>query len=190
MVNFVTKQYVKNVWYNILTVIILTFNLVLCVIFASNISSQTKLYRLVKPYLNENSIIINKIHDGNNIDINNLIKVEKTIMTTELFCHSGELVKLNYCVVYNGKLMKDFAPRLTSGKLINSKCENDEKLQILISENSQGLGVGDIIKLKFTDKAMNYVSIEAEIVGVISNGQKIFMCNPELSKNMGYEDNK
>ena len=188
MVNFVAKQYVKNVWYNILTVIILTFNLVLCVIFASNISSQTKLYRLVKPYLNENSLIINTIYEEKKIDINNLKKVEKTLMTTELFCHSQELVKLKNCVVYNEKIMEEFAPRLSSGKLINSKFESDEKLQVLISENSEGLGVGDILKLKFTDKTMNYVPIEAEIVGVISNGQKLFMSSNNVFNNMGYED--
>ena len=188
MVNFVTKQYVKNIWYNILTVIIITFNIILCVIFASNISSQTKLYRLVKPYLNENSLIINTIYEEKKIDINNLKKVEKTLMTTELFCHSQELVKLRNCVVYNEKIMEEFAPRLSSGKLINSKFESDEKLQVLISENSEGLGVGDILKLKFTDKTMNYVPIEAEIVGVISNGQKLFMSSNNVFNNMGYED--
>lgn len=188
MVNFVTKQYVKNIWYNILTVIIITFNIILCVIFASNISSQTKLYRLVKPYLNENSLIINTIYEEKKIDINNLKKVENTLMTTELFCHSQELVKLRNCVVYNEKIMEEFAPRLSSGKLINSKFESDEKLQVLISENSEGLGVGDILKLKFTDKTMNYVPIEAEIVGVISNGQKLFMSSNNVFNNMGYED--
>lgn len=188
MVNFVAKQYVKNVWYNILTIIIITFNIILCVIFASNISSQTKLYRLVKPYLNENSLIINTIYEEKKIDINNLKKVEKTLMTTELFCHSQELVKLRNCVVYNEKIMEAFAPRLSSGKLINSKFESDEKLQVLISENSEGLGVGDILKLKFTDKTMNYVPIEAEIVGVISNGQKLFMSSNNVFNNMGYED--
>ena len=188
MVNFVTKQYVKNIWYNILTVIIITFNIILCVIFASNISSQTKLYRLVKPYLNENSLIINTIYEEKKIDINNLKKVEKTLMTTELFCHSQELVKLRNCVVYNEKIMEEFSPRLSSGKLINSKFESDEKLQVLISENSEGLGVGDILKLKFTDKTMNYVPIEAEIVGVISNGQKLFMSSNNVFNNMGYED--
>ncbi len=185
MIKFVSKQYVKNIWYNILTVIILTFNIILSVIFVSNISSQTKLYRLVKPYLNENSIVVNILQK---IDINNLSKVEKMLMTTELSCRSNALIKLDKCVVYDEKIMDEFAPRLTTGRLISDKSIDDEKMQILISENSAGLGVGDTIKVEFYDKTLNYVYVDAEIVGVISNGQKIFMTSTEIFKDMGYED--
>lgn len=185
MVRFTVSEYVRNTWYNVISVLIMVAAIVAGTIFISNITVQTKLYRLVKPYLNDNSIIISDVLD---FDFDMIDKVDKTLMTEEHSCRSNSLIKLNKCIVYNNEIMKYMPPRLNSGKYIHEVKDSSDEMLVLISENSRGLGVGDKFDLRFGTRTGEDINVTARIVGVISNGQKLFMGTGRITSSMGYED--
>lgn len=186
MIKFALDEYIKNIWYNMVTVLLISVSIIVSVIFISNLLQETKVYRLIKPYLNEKSIIINVAND---IEINSLVKVDKTFMTNELYCVSDNQIGLTNCVVYNEEVLDIMSPRLIEGQGINTVSENEEALVVWISPNSGGLGTGDRINLNFfSEIEAKTIKVEAVIAGVIADGQRIFMSDTTLSSDMKYED--
>lgn len=185
MVRFTVSEYVRNTWYNVISVLIMVAAIVAGTIFISNITVQTKLYRLVKPYLNDNSIIIS---DASGFDFDTLDKVDKTLMTREHSCWADSLKNLNRCIVYDDEVMKCMPPRLDSGKYIHEVNDSSDEMLVLVTGNSKGLGVGDTFPLRFSTKNGDFIYVTARIVGVLSDGQKLFMSTGTITRNMGYED--
>lgn len=186
MFKFALDEYVKNIWYNIISVFILAVSIIVSTIFITNLIQETKVYRLVKPYLDEKSIIINS---ANGIDVSLLSKVENTLMTHELFCMSDNQIGLNTCVVYTDEVMKIMPPRLLEGQLIEKVEADEDTLVVWISRNSGGLSTGDEITLNFFSATEEKtIKVKALIAGVIADGQRIFMSDTTISSNMEYDD--
>lgn len=186
-------KYVRNIWFNVVSVLIITVTIMMSTIYISNITAQTKLYRLVSPYLNENSIFM-EIPESE-FDINSLTKLEKTLMTKCLACHSNEM-DVRKCHVYNSEVMSVMPPRLSDGRQIGTVDMNDDRIEVLISDNVKSYGVGDEITIKYPYVDLetmieSEIDIKCEIVGVIAEGQKLFINSGEGDKDVsikGYED--
>ena len=143
MARFAIGEYIRNIGYNIVSILLLAVTFFACTIFLSNISAQRRMMVFLSPYLNENSIIIGRL--GHDFDVTELILYDTSIMTREAFCFSDDLVDATTCLVYNEYSMDNLTPRLLEGNLIKKTDSEDEIMQVLVSENSSDFGVGDII---------------------------------------------
>lgn len=185
MVKFSIAQYVKNAWYNIISVLIIALVLIISTIYISNIKEQTKFYRIVSPYLSENSLIMSMQMD---FDEDELIKLEKSLKCTtlSLYVHSSEPVQT---VVYNEKIMSELTPRLSRGEQIGQGAKYDDAIEVLISENSLGYDVGDYFTLYLYDyENKQEIPVKAVVKGVLSEGQRIFAESGHAYAGMTYED--
>lgn len=184
MLGYTAKQYVKNIWYNLISVIILTLTILLSSLFITNIEKQIKWYNLVKPYLNEDSIIASYIGNVENVPID---KAERMLITKEAASVCVALNKFQGCAVYNDEIMELVKPRLTEGKQIDEMKGNQDAVTVLISENGGKYGAGDTLKVTFfTENEM--IETDVLIAGVISDGQRVFMKESRAYSEMGYED--
>lgn len=184
MPGYITKQYVRNIWYNLISIIILVLTILLSTSFVTNIEKQTKWYNLVKPYLNEDSIIANYIGRIENMPIKN---ADKMLITKEAVSMCAALNKFQGCAVYNDEIMKKVEPRLLEGKQIDKMKGNEDIVTVLISENGGHYGAGDTLKVTFfTENGM--IETDVLIAGVISDGQRVFMKESRENSGMGYED--
>ncbi len=184
MLGYITKQYVRNIWYNLISIIILVLTILLSTSFVTNIEKQTKWYNLVKPYLNEDSIVASYIGKIENLPID---KADKMLITKEASSMCVALNKFQGCAVYDDELMKKVKPRLLEGKQIDEMKGNDDIVTVLISENGGHYGAGDTLKVTFfTENEM--IETDVLIAGVISDGQRVFMKESREHSGMGYED--
>ncbi len=187
MVRFSIEEYIRNAGYNIVSVLLLSVTFVACTIFLSNISAQQRMNNFLKPYFNENSIVIGQL--GYDFDVTQLTKYEKSIMTREVPCLSEDVKSLNTCLVYNEYSMKNLTPRLIDGSLIDDKKSEDGIMQVMISENEEGIGVGDVFYVEFYNYNGELVSMPAKVTGVIASGQKLlFGGGVSISKTMETSD--
>lgn len=180
MISLFINDYVRNIWYNIICVVIIAGTLFVSTIFISNISAQTNMYRLLSPYLNENSIMM-----GNRFwfDDSELIKVEDSLMTKELFFNCEKVVPGSYFGVYSEEVMKLLPPRITEGRNIGKA--GGKELEILAS--AEGYKVGDVISIELYS-GEDSVFVDARIVGIIADGQKVFVGNNKTYSGMDYDD--
>lgn len=187
MVGFSIGEYIRNAGYNIVSVLLLAVTFVVCTIFLSNISTQQRMNNFLKPYLNEDSIIIGT--RGYDFDVTKMTKYEKSIMTREVSVMSEEMGELRTCLVYNDYSMEKLTPRLLEGELIGSNQSQDGVMQVLISENSMGVGVGDVIEVEFFNYYGEKVKMPAKVTGIVASGQKLLFGNGVMiSKSMDTND--
>lgn len=192
MFKFATGEYVKNIIYNVISVLLLAVTFIACTIFISNIESQRRITEFFRPYLDENSIIIGKL--GRDFDVTELPGYEKSIMTRELYCDCESLTDVRRFLVYDEYSMENLKPRLIEGKHINPNNSEDDIMQVLVSENYTGVGVGDVIELIFyaldeTGMGTKNVYVPAKVTGIIASGQKVMMGGGvNISKNMECKD--
>ncbi len=175
MVKFSIGEYIRNIGYNIVSVLLLAVTFIACTIFLSNISAQQRMNSFLEPYLNKNSIIIAQLSPY--FDVTELTKYEKAIMTREIFCASEDVNELNTCLLYSDYSMDKLTPRLKEGSLINDTYSKDSLMQVLISENEAGVGEGDIINLEFYDYEGGTFDVPARVTGVVASGQKLLFGN-------------
>lgn len=191
MVKFTIGEYVRNIGYNIVSILLLAATFIACTIFLSNISAQRRMTNFLSPYLDKNSIIIGQL--GYDFDVTSLTKYEKSIMTREVLCESNDLMRIRTCLVYNDYSMKNLTPRLAEGKLIDKSDSADGMMQVLVSQNIRRVGVGDIIEVGFYSEADamegKIVYMPAKVTGIIASGQKLMFGNGvNINKDMESSD--
>ena len=183
---FSIKQYIKNAWYNLVFVLILALTVVANVIFVTNITRQLRIHNLVKPYLNEDSLIIRSTWETDSL-YESLSKVDGVLKTVTASCNCPQMSDVYSCEIYSEEIMDKFEPRLSRGKQIEDVKLSKDEIGVLVSENKQGLNPGDKISLDFYSNG-EPVTYDAVITGIVKDGQRVFVSNNELSSDMGYED--
>lgn len=191
MVRFGMGEYVKNILYNIISVILLAATFVAMVIFSSNISAQAKMNKFYKPYIDNDSVITGYMGSQFDIDKLGLVKLERALYSQEIQCYSTAVWDLKECIVYEEYVMKNLTPKLKEGKIVMNG--SGDMLNVLITENRNGVAVGDVIELNFfTVEGMEEgrtITIQAKVMGVIKSGQKLFYGNGvKISRNMSLND--
>ena len=195
MVRFSIIEYVKNIIYNIISIILLAGTFVSCTIFTSNISAQTKMNRFFEPYLDKNSIITGYMGQGFDVEELGLIKLEKALCNQEIMTSCEEIGDLDTCLVYDEYVMENLTPKLKKGKIVTDG--SGELMNILVSENNAGVAVGDIINFYFyvkeenvdVNKPASQIRVSAKVTGIIESGQKLFMGNGvSASSDMSLKD--
>lgn len=181
MLNVLIGNYIKNIWYNLITIVIIIATIIISTTYISNMLSQTKLYRLISPYLNENSLIT----DVWGFDDSVLTRVEDSIKTEEISCYSKQAPNLKTFAVYDEEVMSVLKPRLSRGRYIQSGTK--DVIEVLASDS--GFEVGDVVTVYIDEKgAEEHIPVDFKVVGIISDGQKLFVSSGKASNDMGYED--
>ena len=179
MCSVLIGDYIKNIWYNLITIAIITATFIVSTIYISNIMSETKLYNLVSPYLNENSLLMNwKMHFDDSI----LTGVEDSLMTKELSCYSYGVTNLRTVAIYDEEVMQYMKPRLSEGRYIR---DDSEEIEVLASDS--GFKVGDTANICYIYSEKE-VFVEVKVVGIIADGQKLFVSSGKSSYDMNYDD--
>lgn len=180
------KEYIRNSWYNIMTVFILVTMMIAVVIFMSNIERQTSLYRLTAKYLNKNSIIVDIAYE----DISKaLSKVEGVMYTREMNVAISEADKFDsykHMTVYSEVQMDMLPPRLEEGVLPNEIDKGKDYISVLVSKNPYGLKTGDTTVMTAIDVDGNEVEVNLYITGVMIEGQSIPYMPVGEEQNLSY----
>ena len=167
------REYIRNSWYNIMTVFILVAMMIAVVIFMSNIERQTSLYQLTDRYLDDNSMIIDVAYE----DISKkLSKVDDVMYTREMNVKISESDKFDsykHMTVYSEVQMDMLPPRLEDGVLPNKVDKGKDYISVLVSKNPYGLKTGDTTVMTAIDVYGNEEKINLYITGVITEGQSI-----------------
>lgn len=182
MFKFGISEYIRNSIYNVIVVLLLSVTYLACVLFLSNISEQVRFNNFIKPYLNEDSIIIGQL--GMDFNLDDLSGYEKALMTKEVYCESSDLGELENLIIYDEYAIKKFAPRVIEGKKLSELDKQSEEFQVLISENSSGIMPDDIIEISFYGES-GAITVPARVKGIIASGQKLLFGDAvKISKSM------
>ena len=167
------KEYIRNGWYNIVTVIILVVMIIAISIFMSNVEKKTAMYRLVDEYMDENSVIVQLALE----DITHMLnKVEKSMFTRKMnvaLTEKGKFDGNKEMVIYSEDQMKYLSPRLDEGVLPDKVDKGDEVISVAISHNSFGLKAGDKTTMTVINGDGTQSTVDVYITGIISEGQKV-----------------
>ena len=167
------KEYIRNCWYNIVTVFILVVMIVAISIFMSNIEKKTAMYRLVDEYMDENSVVVQFAFE----DITyKLHKVDKSMFTRKMnvaLTEEGKFDGKKEMVIYSESQMKYLSPRLDEGVLPDKVDKGADVISVAISENPFGLKAGDTTTMRVINMDDTESIVNVYITGVISEGQKV-----------------
>ena len=167
------KEYIRNGWYNIVTVIILVVMIIAISIFMSNVEKKTAMYRLVDEYMDENSVIVQLALE----DITHMLnKVEKSMFTRKMnvaLTEKGKFDGHKEMVIYSEDQMKYLSPRLDEGVLPDKVDKGDDVISVAISHNPFGLKAGDKTIMTVINGDGTQSTVDVYITGIISEGQKV-----------------
>lgn len=199
MIKFAVKDFMKNIFTNIFIALQLAVAFIICIASVSSFLSRTEYYTPVKDKLEGNGFLVREVED----EAVFTAEAERIEEVSEIICgkKSGlyyttektdaeisSLSGMNSVSLMNESFIDSFKPEMKSGCWL-SEIENDGKIHAVITEN-QNYSTGDTIEL-VTKKVVGelspddenydpdnpyiyeFVSTEAEIVGVIRDGSRI-----------------
>lgn len=180
------NEYVRNTWYNIITVFIMVAMMCVTVVFISNVDRQTRLYRLTSEYIDSNSIFLNY---STKEDWKLLNKVEKIMssQTTTSWIKNVENSRFQL-LVYSDDFMKYLSPRLDEGQFPYKKQLDNDIIPVVISHNPYGISTGDVISIEVFTNSEKTININVYIAGILSDGQSVASLSGNVLEDMTYED--
>lgn len=187
MIRLGLKEYVRNVWMNLLSVVMLTVMMVSVMILVTTILKQTRLYRLVLPYLGEKGIVADHI---NKEYMDKLKAVDRILVSEEGSADitaGGKTTLMPMCI-YDGSMEKYLEPVMKEGTWIDNDDSYGGSIAAVISENNLGIGAGDKVKVTLTTKEGKYTTALFYITGVFCDGQKIYTAELDIERDSDYRD--
>lgn len=183
MLRFTVSEYIRNMWFNICMILIMIFMLLIAIMFVSNIDSETGLYRLTSKYLEKDSIFIDF---ADNTLMNELNQNEGILIAKTLSGYMDKRQDLIRMTVYSEELMRYLKPVLDDGTY--PKDLGGNTISVLISNNSFGIDTGDRFTYHIIEQNGEYIDVDIYVAGIISEGQKVYNGDVEVSNRMTYED--
>lgn len=174
---------------NLLIVLEMTAAIVVFAVMISSILIRYAYYSPFKDVLNSKGICadlyiknttgnkINFVHDDGFKELLN--GAEKIISTNITYIDGGSQSENNisgtYCRAYNDEAIKRFAPRLKSGRWLNTSDKTDV-IEIVVSDNPYGWKLGDRFELYFSvlSNTSNLYPFTVEVVGELEKGANVF----------------
>lgn len=185
MIRFALYEYIRNIWFNICMIMIISVMMLTSIMFVSNIDSQTKLYRLTGKYLEDDSIFVNFADKQLMSELDNTESVLIARTLSGCIENSNNIIRTT---VYSDEIMKYLKPMLDEGTYPDRVYTDENTVAVLISHNPYGIKPGDSFTYKVLNENGEYTDINIYVSGIISEGQKIYNGNVEVSVNMTYED--
>ena len=185
MVRLGIYEYIRNIWFNLCVILIMTVMLLASVMLTSNMDSQTRLYRLTEKYLDEDSIFFD-IADKELIK--ELDKTEGILTSRALSGYTENKINTIRTVVYTEEMMKYLEPMLDSGVQPDRGCKDGNTVSVIMSHNPYGIREGDTFTYHVFSGIDQYTDVNIYVAGILSEGQKIYGGDIIISSHMTYED--
>lgn len=190
-----TKDFSRNLGFNIFIIIQISLVFVACIFTSSSVSQNLKYYNAFADILDgegycaslqiDSSCVIfsTEIKDNKQFSdygdyFDNIVAVRQIIATGE---NGSENPYPQRTFAYNGCLIYDYTPMMSDGKWLSEAKSEDCILHAVISPNNYGLKVGDTIKQVFYT-SNGSVCMDVKIVGIMKNGAKLFGATSDNDK--------
>lgn len=185
MIKLGVREYIKNFWLNFISVIMICIMIISTLILTTTILRQTRIYRLISPSLGKEGVVTTII-DKDSID--KLKDVDNIIMASDTYFSSLDGNKGYKVTIYNNRMCKYIAPRLSSGKWIDDVSGKNNMIKVVISENNYGIKAGDKLEITANSENGEQNSIEIYVCGVLEEGQRVFNTFSEIDSDCTYKD--
>lgn len=164
MFRLVIRGYLRNVWFHIFSVLLITLMMVSSVILFSTLDKQTRVYRMLKPYMGQKGFVLPVVLDEMLDDIQGCEKV---------FILKYIPMKNMVLNIYQPRVEKYLKPTLSEGEWVDEAGKKREMLCAVISKNEAGIKTGDYLTVEVSDQDGKKIEKQIYICGVISEGQKV-----------------
>lgn len=165
------REYLKNFWFNFVSVLVLGVLAVSTVILISTVDKETRLYRLVQPYLGEQGDITSIMTDKT---LQSLEQVEGVLMSSVGYFTYGEDAMFDVCV-YNRDMEKYLEPIMKDGTWVSNSKNQTDYVRVVVSGNAQGFKTGDIVPMTAILKEEGTsTEFMVMICGVLEDGQSVY----------------
>lgn len=170
MIQLSVKEYLKNKWFNFFSIILLISMILSSVILISTMEKQTRLYRMLKPYMGDKGIYGATVDDE---CIESLQRVDKVFAGSVTYCslNDNEVAEM---LVYDKRVERYFKPVLSEGGWLRENPQSEDMISAVISNNNLGIKTGDVITVRVTSQNGEEEQRQIYISGVFSDGQKIY----------------
>lgn len=168
------REYLRNIWFNIASVIILTVLVISTVILISVLEKETRIYRFMKPYMGEKGVLTGLPDDVCGSAIDRLEGVKEILTSTEIRVVDSENHRYFDTYVYDSREEEYLELIMKEGVWISEVEDEEACLVVVISENPYGIKAGDRLQLKI--ELNNFVDtkeIDIFVCGVIADGQQV-----------------
>lgn len=174
MIRFIRKDYVYNIFFHIVFILILALTMCSSGIFLSQINREKVLYDIVNRYSGDNMVYIS-VCNKDRYDELTAGRKAMSFKSTTLYDESQVNIidgrEAYQVVVYPDKLIKELNLQLDSGKR-KIDGNNDEYINVYVSKNSFGAKKGDIRTAYSLNEEHPY-SVKYKIAGIISDNQTL-----------------
>lgn len=185
MIRLGIREYIKNFWLNIISIIMMIIMIVSMLILITNICKQLKFYNYIKPVLGDEGIVADYIDEDT---MEELEKVDKIISSAQVFATTVDDKNAFSVSVYDRRMSKYIKPILSEGLWVDNITKHKDKLIAVISENNYGIKTGDTIELCMYTKEQEEVQVTVYICGIISEGQRIYSNRIQRERDCSYLD--
>lgn len=187
MIKLGIREYVRHFWMNLLSVVILSVMMISIMILVTTILKQTRLYRLIRPYLGEKGIVAESMDDEH---IGEMQAVDKILMSSDTSADvsvrgKSEIIPMS---IYDSYIEKYMEPIMKEGRWVSKIRGKKGQIAAVISENSLGIGSGDTVKAEFTTKEGKRIKAMLYISGIFCDGQKIYSQGTRIDKRDDYRE--
>lgn len=180
------KAFVQNIYSNLFIAFQLAFSLLLTILITSSVLSKSELYTPFENILKRNGIVINlHMPQSDNIFYKNqdIDKIYSMYTADGTFAEKGISTAEGKNNIYalSGDLINIYSPMIKNGQWLDKSDNISGKIYGVITENSYGYKLGDIVKVNYVEYSpddTNFInpiikSYDIEISGVISDNSKI-----------------
>lgn len=146
MIRFIRKDYVYNIFFHIVFILILALTMCSSGIFLSQINREKVLYDIVNRYSGDNMVYISVCYKDRYDELTagrKAMSFKSTTLYDESQVNIIDGREAYQVVVYPDKLIKELNLQLDSGKR-KIDGNNDEYINVYVSKNSFGAKKGDI----------------------------------------------
>lgn len=187
MIKLGIREYVRHFWMNLLSVVILSIMMVSIMILVTTVLKQTRLYRLIRPYLGEKGLVAEFMDEEH---IGEMQAVDKILMSSN--ARAGISVRGKrqnvQMSIYDRYVEKYMEPIMKEGRWVSRISGKKGKIAAVISENNLGIGAGDTVKAELTTKEGKHIKAVLYISGVFCDGQKIYSQGFDIDKSDDYRE--
>lgn len=192
MFRFGLSEYIRNFWFNLCTILLMIVIMVMSTIFISNLEQDTKIHRLAQEYIDEDSIFVTWGFYDMRKYIEERLGAEDKLLFSQSF--SGRIEGYEqtsiHSSVYPKQVMDMLTPRMDDTAYQASTKQYDDTIIAYISHNPYGIKVGDTFSYEIwiLDGENSSICVDVYVAGIISEGQRLYSSEEEISSDMVYED--
>lgn len=181
MIRLGIDEFIRNIKRNVMIIIQLTAIFILSVLIVSVYDSQTRMSNAVMKYIDDTGVYYNGLGNDASVMtdgelIQNIVKVENIIhpIMTSASEFEGDILKAEFELVSYDQNKINYVPLLKNGKWYDKADREEGLINVVISENSLGYSVGDVIEVDFYKWNGEKIKLKLNITGTVYEKTMLF----------------